>query len=256
MQFISKLKNSSENVFILVDTRFGPQQERDFEKLWDGPIFFNSYNSNQRGLMVLFRDSLPVKNIVVDNRLKGDFTRLSLEWGCTKVLIKCCYAPNEDSPALDSEHDNYSSEFFREVFDDSDDSDYDIILMAGDLNIAPDPNKDTLGYLQINNPNSRHFIERMKALSMLTDVFRHKNPELQKYTFSKVQAKNHTKARLDYFLMNEDALDSGNKVGVGRETALSNHRPIYIHLKLSKVVRGWGFWKLNNDFLKEPEYVF
>ena len=206
--------------------------------------------------MVLFRDSLPVKNIVVDNRLKGDFTRLSLEWGCTKVLIKCCYAPNEDSPALDSEHDNYSSEFFREVFDDSDDSDYDIILMAGDFNVAPDPNKDTLGYLHINNPNSRHFIERMKALCMLTDVFRHKNPELQKYTFSKGQAKNHTKARLDYFLMNDDALDSVNKVGVGRETALSDHRPIYIHLKLSKVVRGKGFWKLNNDFLKEPEYVF
>ena len=39
MQFISKLKNSIENIFILVDTRFGPQQEKDFEKLWDGPIF-------------------------------------------------------------------------------------------------------------------------------------------------------------------------------------------------------------------------
>ena len=70
------------------------------------------------------------------------------------------------------------------------------------MNVAPDPNMDTLGYLHINNPNSRYFIERMKALSMLTDVFRHKNPELRKYTFSKGQAKNHTKARLYYFLMN------------------------------------------------------
>ena len=153
MQFISKLKNSSENIFILVDTRFGPQQEKEFEKLWDGPIFFNSFNSNQRGLMVLFRESLPVKNILVDNKLKGDFTRLSLEWGCSKVLIKCCYAPNEDSPALDSEHDNYLSEFFREVFDDSDDSDYDIILMAGDFNVAPDPNMDTLGGQSPQNGN-------------------------------------------------------------------------------------------------------
>ena len=33
MQFIGKLKNSNENIFILVDTRFGPQQEKDFEKL-------------------------------------------------------------------------------------------------------------------------------------------------------------------------------------------------------------------------------
>ena len=106
------MKNSNENVFILVDTRFGPQQEKEFEKLLDGAIFFNSFNSNQRGLMVLFRDSLPIRNVKVENILKGDYTRLTLIWGSTKVLIKCCYAPNEDSPALDSEQENYSSKFF------------------------------------------------------------------------------------------------------------------------------------------------
>ena len=73
-QFISKLKNSNENIFILVDTRFGIKQEKDFEKLWDRPIFVNSFNSSQRGLMVLFRDALPAKNIVMENNLKGDFS--------------------------------------------------------------------------------------------------------------------------------------------------------------------------------------
>ena len=37
---------------------------------------------------------------------------------------------------------------------------------------------------------------------------------------------------------------------------MSDHCPVYLHLSLSKVVRGRGFWRLNNDFLKEPEYVF
>ena len=76
------------------------------------------------------------------------------------------------------------------MFDDSGDDGYDVVLMAGDFNIAPDPNRDTLGYFHVNNPNSRNFIERMKALCMLTDVFRHKNPDTRKYTFSKGQAKN------------------------------------------------------------------
>ena len=195
VKFVSKLKNSSENIFVLIDTRFGPKQEKDFEKLWDGPIFFNSFNSNQRGLMVLLRDALPVKNIIVENRIKGSFTRLSLQWGNSKILIKCVYAPNDDQPAIDSECENNSSRFFREVFDNSGDDEYDVVLMAGDFNVAPDPNKDTLGYLHVNNPNSRNFIERMKALCMLTDVFRHRNPDVRKYTFSKGQAKNHTKAR-------------------------------------------------------------
>ena len=44
--------------------------------------------------------------------------------------------------------------------------------MAGDFNVAPDPNKDTLGYLHIKKPNSRQFIKRMKSLNMLTDIFR------------------------------------------------------------------------------------
>merc|ERR1711867_142703 len=121
-------------------------------------------------------------------------------------------------------------------------------MMAGDFNIAPDPNKETLGYLHIKNPNSRNFIERMKSLCMLTDVFRHKHPDRRKYTFSKGQARNYTKARLDYFLLNDVALESVTKVGVGRENAMSDHCPIYIHLRLCKVVRGSGFRRLNIDF--------
>ena len=116
--------------------------------------------------------------------------------------------------------------------------------MAGDFNVAPDPNKDTLGFLHINNPNSRQFIKRMKSLNMLTDVFRHKHPELRQYTFSKKQTKNYTRSRLDYFLINDDLLDLVKKVGIGKTTTLSDHKPIYLHIALSKVQKGRGFWRL------------
>ena len=53
--------------------------------------------------MVLFRDALPAKNIVIENKIRGDYSRLSLEWGSSKILINCCYALNDDSPVLDSE---------------------------------------------------------------------------------------------------------------------------------------------------------
>ena len=63
--------------------------------------------------MVLFRDSLPIKNVMVENILKGDYMQLSLIWGSNKVLIKCCYPLYDDIPALDSEQENYFSKFFR-----------------------------------------------------------------------------------------------------------------------------------------------
>ena len=45
-------------------------------------------------------------------------------------------------------------------------------------------------------------------------------------------------------------------MGIGRENSLSDHSPIYLHLNLSKINKGRGFWCLNNDFLKEPEFIF
>ena len=68
LQFTSKLRNSNENVFTLIDTRFGHEHEREFERLWDGPIYFNSFSSNQRGLMVLFRESFPIKNVKIETK--------------------------------------------------------------------------------------------------------------------------------------------------------------------------------------------
>ena len=80
VQFINKIKNSNKKWFVLVDTRFESEQEREFEKLWDRPIYFNSFSSNQRGLMVLLKDSLPAKNVKMENILLGDYSRLSFSY--------------------------------------------------------------------------------------------------------------------------------------------------------------------------------
>lgn len=87
------------------------------------------------------------------------------------------------------------------------DSEYDVKLMVEDFNVPPDNKMDTMGYLHVNNPNSRRFIDRMKSLNMLTDVFRHKHPDLRQYTFNKRQTKNYTRARLDYFFINDDSME-------------------------------------------------
>ena len=51
--------------------------------------------------------------------------------------------------------------------------------MVGDFDVAPDHNKDTLGYLHVNNPNTRLLMDRMKSLNMMTDVYRHKHHDLR-----------------------------------------------------------------------------
>merc|ERR1711867_54326 len=73
---------------------------------------------------------------------------------------------------------------------------------------------------------------------MITDVFRHKHPDTRKFTFS------------------NNSLDLVSKVGMGRENNLSDLCPIFLHFNLSKIKKGRGFWQLNCDFLKEPEFFF
>ena len=109
MQFVNKLKNAPENCSILCHTRLGIDSEKVFQKLWGGQAYFNSYSNNQRGLAILFKDSLPAKDIKIENIIKGNYTRLSFTIKAQKTLVKCIYAPNKDMTANDI--DNYSNTF-------------------------------------------------------------------------------------------------------------------------------------------------
>merc|ERR1711867_420895 len=113
VQFVNKMKNATEEVFIIVDTRFEAEHETEFRKLWDGPIFFNSHSSVQRGIMVLIKDSFTGKDLELCNILKGNYSRLMFTMRGFKVLIKCCYAPNSDMAAFGSEIEGYSDVFLK-----------------------------------------------------------------------------------------------------------------------------------------------
>ena len=102
--------------------------------------------------------------------------------------VKCIYAPNDNMNFIGP--DNESKAFFKEVFDDSDEDKYTHKLIEGDFNVALSHTNDTLGYLQVNNPNSREYLTRQAKLCNLEDIWRLKNPSSRQYTFSKKQTIN------------------------------------------------------------------
>ena len=67
--------------------------------------------------------------------------------------MKCLYAPNRDS--VEDINNNESSVFFKEVFRDDEDTEYEHIIMTGNFNVAPVHTNDTSRYLHINNANTR-----------------------------------------------------------------------------------------------------
>ena len=122
--------------------------------------------------------------------------------------------------------------------------------------MAPDHNMDTAGYLHVNNPNTRNFLDRMIPLCNMTDIWRQKNPQARQFTFFKRQTNHYTRARLDYFLLNESITHLVKKTGIGKVSTLSDHKPIFLHITLSKTQKGRGFWRFNNDLLSDPKFIF
>ena len=56
--------------------------------------------------------------------------------------------------------ENETNTFFKEVFDYSNEDKLTHKVTVGDLNVALNHTNDTLGYLHVNNPNSRDYLTR------------------------------------------------------------------------------------------------
>ena len=155
-------------MFILCYTRLDSDSQRAFGKTWGEGAYFNSFSSSQRGLAILIKNSLPTREIKVKNIVKGNYSRLTFKVKDFSVLVKCIYARNEDMTRGDV--DNKSSTFFKTVFNNENNSNFDITTIVGDFNVAPNHNMDTAGYLHVNNQNTRNFLNRMIPLCGMTDI--------------------------------------------------------------------------------------
>ena len=98
--------------------------------MWGQTCFFNLFSSNSRGIAVLIRDILEISNVQWQIVIKGNFSRLTFEHNKLKYLVKCLYAPNKDMIACDMNNEN--TIFFKSIFDDLNDMEYDQCVMAGD----------------------------------------------------------------------------------------------------------------------------
>ena len=65
--------------------------------MWGGMAYFNSYCSCKRGIVVLIKNDTPITDVEFENVIPGNFSKLSFRANNETVLIKCIYAPNDDS---------------------------------------------------------------------------------------------------------------------------------------------------------------
>ena len=167
----------------------------------------------------------------------------------TKFSFINIYAPNKENSQ--THFSNYLKNQLRIHFDEN--SSY---FLSGDFNYINDHTLDREGGNLIVTKQYKHkgtCIDDILAEFHLKDIWRTKNTNKKSYTWSTRDKS--IQSRLDYMYTSEHAFDSICKSNILPQI-FSDHSPVLLSYKDNSSTReSRGLWKLNNCFLKEPEYI-
>ena len=117
------LRQKSYSIYLLQDTHFDPKMENCIRAEWGYKSYFASYNSNSRGVAILFNNILEflVKKVYKD--ILGNYIFVTVTIMDRDFLIVSLYGPNRDDP-----------EFYAELEERINDVGFENIIIGGDWN--------------------------------------------------------------------------------------------------------------------------
>ena len=186
------LRQKKYSIYCLQDIHIDEKNKENFEKDWGSRLFFSSKSSKSRGVAVLFSDesTYEVKNIEKDDN--GNMIMLDLETNSLNFTLCVVYGPNKDNP-----------DFYESIKRRIKQRDNTPVVICGDWNLVLNQAKDTHGYIHVNNPKSKAYVQHMMEELELIDTWRSENENIKKYTW--FSGKRPLKmARLDFFLVTPD----------------------------------------------------
>ena len=239
------LKEKRETIIFLQETHSTPDIEKTWEKEWGGKIYFSHGRSNSTGVAILIKgkETEPVniekdhggRRILVDLKINGIIIRLVNFYG-----------PNKDETT-------FLENMFKLAYSNHITNN---IIIAGDFNAVMDNTLDlsrsAKGEDRVHaNKKVQLLLNALVTDCNLSDIFRTLNPD--KRVFSHVNKKSLTQSRLDFFLIDrslQTISECRYEHGIN-----SDHSYVALTIKGEQIVRGRGYWKFNNSFLEDKEYV-
>ena len=235
-------------VYFLQETHSAPNCELKWKDEWDGDIIFCHGSTNSRGVAILFSKNLDIKIIEKRTDIDGRFILCKCSISDHIYIFVNVYAPTKDNvnkqidfcDTISNLLENYSSES---------------IIIGGDFNTYLNPSIDKKGgKIEKISP----FAEKIKLLLEiydLIDVWRDRNPSIERYTWRERGRGGLVQSRLDYFLVSRMLNYSITNTNIN-PSIKTDHSLIVVKLQLIKEQpRGMGYWKLNTKFLRDIKYV-
>ena len=236
------LREKKYDVYFLQDTHFDVKQNLQIRSEWGYESFFASYNTQSRGVAILFNNTFDFKAKVIDSDPQGNFIILNLKTFEEKFTLINIYGPNRDNP-----------DFYLKVKQKIIDLNLTNIVWGGDWNLVLNPNLDLDNYRNVNNPKAQETVLEVMDEFNLADIWREINPELLQYTWRRARPVLQ-QSRLDFFLISETLIHviKDSKILYGYR---SDHSFVAVEFEFKKEEKKRNYWKFNSSLLKDHKCV-
>ena len=233
------------SIICLQDTHFSKAKERIIENEWGYKAFFNSFNSQSRGVAILFNNNFEFKIHSSLNDETGNFLIIDLETNNKRFILTNIYGPNQDDPA-----------FYKNIYSKILSFSNCNIIIVGDWNLLLNPKIDGINYKHVNNPKARLEVIKIMNDLNLFDVWREENVESKLYTWARKLVNGLVQmGRLDFFLVSESLVNLVKGENI-KPSYRSDHSMIELELHFHEnPVKSKSFWKFNNSLLYNFDFI-
>ena len=235
------LRQKSYSIYLLQDTHFDAKMEYCIRAEWGYKSYFASYNSNSRGVAILFNNNLDffVKKVYKD--ILGNYIFVTVTIMERDFLIVSLYGPNRDDP-----------EFYAELEERINDVGFENIIIGGDWNLVLDYTLDYYNYKHHNNIKAQEQVDNLMINLDLLDIWRELYLEMRRYTWRRNTPLQ--QSRLDFFLISDllSTFVTNADIKAGYRT---DHSMITLTLTLGKESKNKLLWKFNNSLLKDKLFA-
>jgi exonuclease III len=212
----------------------------EWERQWGGKIYFHEGTNCSRGEMILFSKHFGGKINVLEARDR--MIILSVKCENWEFAIVNAYAPNQMHTKIT---------FFKDLENTIMKYDLHNVIMMGDFNSVLNNKQDIISGNPHNTLEIKHFVNMVSTLR-LHDCWRIIHPDEKDFTFNRLNPP--VARRLDYCLVSEEII--ADIVFCEHLTvAQTDHKAVVIELNKIEFQRGPGYWRFNNSFLKDTDFV-
>ena len=237
----------SNHIVFLQETHSHVSDELLWRDEWGGNIEFNHFQTDSRGVCILFPKHM---DVTLNNRTAdyaGRIIALDVVLHEQQFTLVNIYAPTKSN-------DRLQCIFLEDLCRNLENYDGSNLVIGGDFNMTLNPELDKNG----KRDDERTSVYRTNLLNMINDldlieIWRNRHKGVKQFTWVSPNGK--IKSRLDFFLISSFLEPLVRKTNIN-SFIKSDHKSVSLSIQSQTFQkRGPGFWKFNSDLLSNLDYI-